>query len=91
MALKDYLEKGYLKLTDKNAIRQLEYIKKVFKPNGLIAIQDKKEMKKIHNESPDFADCAMMALYAINYCFNSVIIQKNEYSQILENDFDIFD
>ena len=91
LALKDYLEKGYLKLTDKNAIRQLEYIKKVFKPNGLIAIQEKKEMKKIHNESPDFADCAMMALYAINYSFNSVVIQKSEYNQTLENDFDIFD
>ena len=45
LALKDYLEKGYLKLTDKNAIRQLEYIKKVYKPNGLIGIQDKKEMQ----------------------------------------------
>ena len=41
LALRDYLEKGYLKLTDKNAIRQLEYIKKIYRPNGLISIQDK--------------------------------------------------
>lgn len=91
LALRDYLEKGYLKLSDKNAIRQLEYIKKIYKPNGLIAIQDKKEIRKLHSESPDFADCAMMALYAINYSFSKVINHSQEYSNFVENDFDIFD
>lgn len=91
LALREYLEKGYLKLTDKNAIRQLEYIKKVYKPNGLIAIQDKKEMRKLHNESPDFADCVMMALYAINFCTNVLIKETISYDSFVESDFEPFD
>ena len=91
LALKDYLEKGYLKLTDKNALRQLEYIKKIYKPNGLIAIQDKKEIRKLHNESPDFADCVMMALYAINYCTNVIIRESNTYNSLVESEFEPFD
>ena len=91
LALRDFLEKRYLKLTDKNAIRQLEYIKKIYKPNGLIAIQDKKEIRKLHNESPDFADCVMMALYAINYCSSAIIKHSCEYPSFVESDFDIFD
>ena len=91
LALRDFLERKYLKLTDRNSIRQLEYIKKVYKPNGLIAIQDKKELRKEHGESPDFADCVMMALYAINYCSSLIIKQTQEYSCFVESDFDIFD
>ena len=91
LALRDYLEKGYLKLNDKNAIRQLEYIKKVYKPNGLIAIQDKKEIRKLHSESPDFADCVMMALYAINFSSSVIIKQNQSYDCILDNDFELFD
>lgn len=90
LALKDYIEKGYLKLTDKNTIRQLEYIKKIYKPNGLIAIQDKKEIRKLHNESPDYADCTMMALYAINYC-SKTIIQEVENNSCIESDFEPFE
>ena len=91
LALRDYLEKGYLKLTDKNAIRQLEYIKKTYKANGLIAIQDKKEIRKIHNESPDFADCAMMALYAINYHSGNLIRNQEYCDAFVESDFELFD
>lgn len=91
LALRDYLEKGYLKLQDKNAIRQLEYIKKTYKPNGLIAIQDKKEIRKLHSESPDYADCAMMALYAINYCSNILTQNSQNFETYVESDFDIFD
>ena len=90
LALKDYLDKGYLKLTDKNAVRQLEYIKKIYKPNGLIAIQDKKEIRKFHNESPDFADCAMMALYAINYCTKTLILE-NSFDSFVESEFEPFE
>lgn len=91
LALKDYLENGYLKLTDKNAIRQIEYIKKVYKPNGIIAIQDKKELRKLYGESPDYADCAMMALYAINYCSN-LFIKRTESSSndFVDSDFEPF-
>ncbi|MBR3605738.1 MAG: phage terminase large subunit [Candidatus Gastranaerophilales bacterium] len=91
LALRDYLEKGYLKLNDKNAIRQLEYIKKVYKPNGLIAIQDKKEIRKLHSESPDFADCTMMALYAINFCLNRISINNSNYETFVETEFDLFE
>ena len=91
LALRDYLEKGYLKLTDKNSIRQLEYLKKTYKPNGLIAIQDKKELRKEQNESPDFADCAMMALYAINYCSNILIQNSFQVDSIVESEFEPFD
>ena len=91
LALREYLEKGYLKLTDKNAIRQLEYIKKIYKPNGLIAIQDKKEIRKIHNESPDWADCLMMALYAINFCSNIIIQSSQEQNKTVEADFEPFE
>lgn len=91
LALREYLEKEYLKLTDKNTIRQLEYIKKVFKPNGLIAIQDKKEIRKLYNESPDFADCLMMALYAINYCSNVVISNNYENNTCVQSEFEPFD
>lgn len=91
LALREYLEKGYLKLTDKNAIRQLEYIKKMYKPNGLIAIQDKKEIRKLHNESPDFADCAMMALYAINYCLFNVTSFQDYSDKCVDSEFEPFD
>ena len=85
------ISKGYLKLTDKNTIRQLEYIKKIYKPNGLIAIQDKKEIRKLYNESPDFADCAMMALYLINYMSSVFINHSNILETVVDSDFEIFD
>ena len=92
LALSEYIDKGYLKLSDKNTIRQLEYIKKTYKPNGTIAIQDKKEIRKLHSESPDYADCAMMALYAINYLNRTFIknddINSNSY---LESEFEPFE
>lgn len=90
LALAEYINKGYLKLTDKNSIRQLEYIKKIYKPNGLIAIQDKKDLRALHSESPDFADCAMMALYAINYCSNRLIQEYQYESNIVDSDFEPF-
>ena len=91
LSLREYLEKGYLKLTDKSAIRQLEYIKKVYKPNGLIAIQDKKEIRKEQNESPDFADCLMMALYAINYCSRNIVESNFINDSYVEAEFEPFD
>ncbi|MBQ2983388.1 MAG: PBSX family phage terminase large subunit [Candidatus Gastranaerophilales bacterium] len=90
LALRDYLEKGYLKLKDKNTIRQLEFIKKIYKPNGLIAIQDKKEIRKEHAQSPDYADCAMMALYAINYCLCEKT-NSYQYESYINSDFEPFE
>ena len=90
LALCDYLSRGYLKLSDKNTIRQLEYIKKIYKPNGTIAIQNKKELKALHSESPDFADCLMMALYAINYCSNLIANNIACENTAVESDFEPF-
>ncbi|MBR1617088.1 phage terminase large subunit [bacterium] len=92
LALAEYLNKGYLKLTDKNTVRQLEYIKKIYRPNGLISIQDKKEIRKLQGESPDFADCSMMALYAINYCTNVMVQNMQQIADCtVDSEFEPFD
>ena len=96
-ALKDFIDNGWLKLTDENAIRQLEYIKRVYKPSGLTYIQDKKEIRKEQSESPDFSDSLMMAIYAIN--FHSNLFVKNRIGnsnggqtrEIINSDFNPFD
>jgi len=91
-ALKDYLENGWLKLTNKETIRQVEYIKKSYKPSGLIYIQDKKEIRKEYGESPDYADSLMMGIYAINF-HNSLFVKElsiNTDNKII-SDFDPFD
>ena len=59
---KSFLESYWLKLTCSNAIRQLEYMKVVYQPNGIIKIMDKKEIRKEQGESPDYADTVMMAI-----------------------------
>lgn len=67
LALKEFIEMGWLKLTCEHSSRQAEYIKKVIKSNGKICIQNKREIKKEQGESPDFADTLMMAIYSIVY------------------------
>ena len=68
LAVKEMIENNFLKLNCKNAARQLEYIKTKFSPNtGKMYILDKKEIRKIHNESPDYSDCLMMGIYGIQY------------------------
>lgn len=95
IATKDFIENGWLKLTCENSCRQLEYIKRVYKPSGLIYIQDKKEIRKEQSESPDFADTVMMAIYAINY--HSHLFEKrnkpakNSSEQTIKTDFDPFE
>lgn len=90
LALANYLENGFLKLTDKNTCRQLEYLKKIYKPNGVIAIQDKKEIRKLHAQSPDYADCLMMAIYAINYLSKNLIENKTD-NYYIESEFEPFE
>jgi len=80
-ALKDFLENGWLKLTDKETIRQVEYIKKSYKPSGLIYIQDKKEIRREQGESPDFADSLMMGIYAINF-YSNLFVKTNSTNYI---------
>lgn len=67
LGVKSFLESYWLKLTCSNAIRQLEYMKVVYQPNGLTKIMDKKEIRKEQGESPDYADTVMMAIYATIY------------------------
>lgn len=94
LAVKDFLENGWLKLICENACKQLEYMKRVYKPNGLIFIQDKKEIRKEQAESPDFADTVMMAVYAIvyhSYLFMKNISGTQSGGNIVKTDFDPFE
>ena len=95
--VKDFIDNGWLKLTDENAIRQLEYIKRVYKPSGLTYIQDKKEIRKEQSESPDFSDSLMMAIYAINFHSDLFVkdsngnIRNNQNGSSIQSDFNPFD
>lgn len=96
IAAKDFIENGWIKLTCENAMRQFEYIKRVYKPNGLIYIQDKKDIRKEQSESPDFSDTTMMGIYAIVY--HSHLFTKKyqtrmgiNNSQTIKTDFNPFE
>ena len=92
IAVKEFIDNGWLKLRCENTIRQLEYIKRDFKPNGLNFIQNKKEIRKEQAESPDFADTLMMAIYAITYHSHlfTAKMQKSSSSYI-NSDFNPFE
>ena len=95
IALKDFIENGWLKLTCENSARQLEYLKRVYKPSGLTFIQDKKDIRKEQSESPDFADALMMGIYALTY--HSHLLARKEVEEgrlnhrVVESDFNPFD
>lgn len=94
MALKEFIENGWLKLKDENSTRQVEYMKRIFKPNGLIYIQDKKDIRKEHSESPDYADSLMMGIYAIKYhahLFGLKQQKKEQTYSVVNSDFDPFE
>lgn len=94
LATKDFIQNGWLKLNCENAARQLEYIKRVYKPSGLTFIQSKKDIRKEQDESPDYADSLMMGIYAITY-HSDMFIKENQtknngnYTPI-KSDFDPF-
>lgn len=92
MAVKDMLELGYLKLNCQNASRQLEYMKiKYTAQRGLIYILDKKEIRKEHNESPDYADTLMMAVYAITYYPHLLNLSQNNTTYQMNTEFEIYE
>ena len=92
IALKDFIENGWLKLRCENTIRQLEYIKRDFKPNGLNYIQNKKDIRKEQAESPDFADALMMSIYAITYHSHLFTAKMQKGSNLYINtDFNPFE
>lgn len=92
MALKEMLECGFLKLNCQNSARQIEYMKTKWNPNsGRVFILDKKEIRKEQNESPDFADALMMAIYGIYYYPQYLLNEtgRNDYSDFrLITEFD---
>ena len=88
--LKDFIDNEWLKINSNNTIKQLEYIKKVYKPNGKIYIQNKKEMKSEGRQSPDHADSLMMGLYALKYYAYLKHSGSNEVSYV-NHDFDPYD
>ena len=95
MAVKEMLECGFLKLNDHNCARQLEYMKIKYRPqSGSILIMDKKEIRKEQNESPDYSDTLMMAIYGIYFYPHYFISNRGreDYSSFkLDTEFDIYD
>ena len=95
MALKEMLDCGFLRLNCQNTARQIEYMKTKWSPNtGRVFILDKKEIRKEQNESPDFADSLMMAIYGIyfypHYLMNN-LGKKYNTSISVNTDFDPFE
>lgn len=67
LCLQEFIDNEFLRINDKAAVAQLEYIKIKYKTNGQIMIQPKAEMKEENGESPDNADSLMMGAYALTY------------------------
>lgn len=95
LALKEFIECQWLKLTCDNASRQVEYIKKEVKNNGKIYIQNKKEIKKLQGESPDFADTLMMSVYCIVFrshlFIDNTVYKNNNQTVRLESNYNPFE
>lgn len=92
LCLKDFIDSEYLRINDKDAIAQLEYIKMIYQRNGQILIQDKKEMRKEQGESPDNADSLMMAIYALTYYSHLAAKSSgNNATVMMDDSYDPFD
>lgn len=92
LTLKSFIQNNFLKITDDETIRQIEYLKVIYKPSGQIAIQTKDEIRKEQGESPDYADSLMMGIYAIDkysYLFSKNKAFEAQRGQI-QTDFDPF-
>lgn len=68
--LDDWFDDGFLIVQEKDreVIKQLEKIKRVYRSNGVRFIQPKKDMKKEMGYSPDDADSLMMAVWCAKHC-----------------------
>ena len=91
LTLREFIDDERLRINDKEALAQLEYIKIVYKPNGLVYIQPKKEMKEENGESPDHADSLMMGIYALNYFSHLIHDESDSEVKYIDNDFDPFE
>ena len=92
LLVREFINNSWLKLNDDETVRQLEYIKIVYNRNGTIKIQSKEEIRKEQGESPDYADCLMMALYAIDKFSYLLVKNNNNTSEFgyVDSDFDPF-
>lgn len=76
--LKDYFDKGYLKIIDDTDLtEQLLSMKFKYKSNGQKTIVSKDEMRKEGLKSPDKADALMMAIYHCQRTFRREIHQAD--------------
>ena len=97
LTLQELINSELIEIPYDDTLAQLESIKRVFKPNGQIIIQEKKEIKSEIGESPDKADSLMMNVYALNY-FSYLANSNNNDNNIVSmssninafNDYDPF-
>lgn len=93
LLVKEFIQNGWLKLTDTECIRQLEYIKIDYQRSGHILIESKDDIRKEQGESPDFADSLMMGIYAI-VVHAQLLTKKNSETKLMgkiNSDFDPFE
>ena len=91
LCLQEFVNNEFLRINDRTAAAQLEYIKIKYKTNGQVLIQPKAEMKSENGESPDNADSLMMGIYALNYysylanedsCANRTVMLDTSYNPL---------
>lgn len=75
---KDFTDKEWLICKSKLTINDLESIKKIYKVNGKVYIQSKKDIKNETGASPDRGDSLMMGLYAIRYYIGKMVTQSQD-------------
>lgn len=92
LTLKEFIDNGLIEIPYDDTRAQIEATKKVYKPNGQIAIVKKDELKKEIGHSPDEADSLMMCVYALNYYSYQTEVE-NDYADtvIIDNSYDPYD
>lgn len=93
LTLKEFIQNNWLKLKDAETIRQLEYIKLVYRSDGHILIDSKDNIRKEQGESPDYADTLMMGIYALDkfsHMLNKKTTEIMSYQKVI-NDFNPFE
>lgn len=67
LILNEYVNQGYLICHEKATIKQMETIRKKFRPDGSILIESKDDLKSRGIKSPDDVDALSMAVWGIKY------------------------
>lgn len=76
--LLDWFENKWLCIGEgfKDTLKQLERIKKKFRPDGRNQVREKIEYRQEHGHSPDEADSLMMAVYGIKFLAQAQIAKR---------------